>query len=120
MGLETNTEVDKIEAVNDRNGDLRPPANADQLGNFGGGVDGEATDNGTGSTLSDNAVPEGVKVLVQAKRGNGSPVKVGLTSSPTISVPAGGSVTYRVENTNQINVVAGTAGDGVNFTAETE
>lgn len=120
----TNTDLDQVD---DGTGTSVPPAARDEqerqtkrLGNFGSGVDGSATDDGTGSTLPSNAVAPGVSVLVQAKPGNAEAVKVGLTSSPTVSVPAGSSVSYRVQNTDQINIVANTSGDGVNFTAEQE
>lgn len=117
----------KVTSVDDGKGNNVPPAGRDQqakatnrLGNFGSGVDGSATDDTTGSSLPTNAVAPGVEVLVQAKPGNGSPIAVGLTSSPTVQVDPGQSITYRVQNTDQITIVAGTSGDGVNFTVEQE
>lgn len=122
----TFTESD-IDSVDDGTGTSVPPAGRDEqaktndrLGNHPTGVDGEATDDGTGSTLPSNPVPEGVEVFVQAKFGNSERVKVGLTASPTVEVPEGGSLNYRVTNTDVIHVEAKTAGDGVNFTVEQE
>lgn len=125
MGLETTAEVDAIESVADRNGDQRPPANADEqgvtnarLGNHGSGADGEVTDDTTGSTLSSGAVPHGIEVVVQAKYDNASRVKVGLSASPTVELQAGQSITYRVQDRSQVHVEAKSDGDGVNWTHE--
>lgn len=114
----------KVEEVTDADGAIASPA-ADETqrslhGNFGTGNDGDATDDTTGSTLPAATVPEGVKVVVQAKNGNGSIVKVGLTASPTLELNPGDSVSYRVEDTSQINIVATTSGEGVNFSHEQE
>ncbi len=125
MSLETETEVDDIEAVKDREGDLRPPANADEqertndrLGNFGDGADGEHTDDGTGSTLPAGEVPEGVPVVVQALHDNDSRIKLGLTDSPTVEIKGGQTASFRVKNRDQVHIVAKTAGDGVAFSHE--
>lgn len=125
MALETNTKVGKLKRVTDEQGDEHPPANSteqektnDRLGNFPNGVDGDQTDDTTGSTLPSNAVPPGVEVAVQAKYGNTERVKVGLSSTPTVELQKGASVKFRVQNTDQIHVVAKSSGDGVNFTVE--
>lgn len=127
MGLETTAEVDTIEAVEDRDGAVRPPANADEqaetndrLGNFPDGVDGDESDDATGSTLPDGPVPEGVDVVVQAQFGNESRIRVGLSSDPTMELRPGQSITYRVQDTGQIHIRANNAGDGVNYTHEGE
>lgn len=114
----------KVEEVSDADGQIASPA-ADETqrslhGNFGTGNDGDATDDTTGSTLPTNTVPEGVSVVVQAKNGNADVVRVGLTASPTLELSPGDSVTYRVQNTDQINLVAVSNGDGVNFSHEQE
>ena len=125
MGLLTRGKIEKLRGVVDRGGEYRPAANADEqaktnsrLGNFGSGVDDEATDDGMGSTLPTGTVPDGVEVVIQAKHGNASRVKVGLTSSPTLELAAGQSVTYRVQDTEQVHIKAKSGGDGVNFTHE--
>lgn len=138
MGLETTSD---IEEIRDRNGSIARPASdeelnrvanevvgvaeevlgvTDKLGNFPNGIDGEATDDTTGSTLPSNAVPEGIEVVVQAKRTNEEPIAVGLTDSPTVTLVGGESVEYRVQNTSQIRISSTFDGDGVNFTVEAE
>jgi hypothetical protein len=118
MGLKQYGDIEKIDAVQDRNGEVRPPANADQLGNFASGVDGAVSDDTTGSTLPDQPIPHGVEAVVQAQFGNQARIKVGLTDSPTVELPPGQSVQYRVQNLSQIHIVAQTDGDRVAFTAE--
>lgn len=125
MTLETQTDVEQIRKVQDETGATVPPANQSEqaatnsrLGNFGSGADGSATDDTTGSTLSAGAVPEGVKVAVQAKHGNASRIKVGLTASPTVELKPGQSASFRVDDRSQINIVAKSSGDGVNWSHE--
>ncbi len=125
MSLLTRSQIDKIRGVVDRAGEFRPAANADEqaktndrLGNFKGGVDDDATDDTTGSTLPAGAVPNGIEVVVQAKHSNTSRIKVGLTASPTLELAAGQSATYRASDTEQIHIEATSDGDGVNFSHE--
>jgi hypothetical protein len=118
MPVETKTDVGQIERAVDEEGNEVPIANARQLGNFAAGVDGSETDDTNGSTLPDQAIPHGVEVVVQAQFSNANRIKVGLTDSPTIELPPGQSVVYRVQNLSQIHIVAQSDGDGVAFTAE--
>lgn len=125
MGLITRGKIQKLRGVIDRDGEFRPAANADQqaqtnrrLGNFGNGEDGTISDDTSGSSLPMGGVPDGVDVVVQAQHENESRVRVGLTESPAVELVAGQSVTYRVENTDQIHIEAKSAGDGVNYSHE--
>jgi len=125
MPVETTAEIDQLTAVESETGDFERAANEaqqqrlnDRTGNFPGGVDGATEDDGTGSALPEREVPHGVTVLVQAQHSNAERVRVGLTDSPTVELPAGSSIEYRPRDLSQIRVEAKTAGDGVNFTAE--
>lgn len=125
MVLETSADVSVLKGVQDRQGDNHPPANADEqektntrLGNWANGIDDEASDDTAGTWLPAHAIPEGVSVVVQAKRGNTDAVKVGLSSTPTVSLSPGGNIEYRVSDTSNIYLKALSAGDGVAITAE--
>lgn len=125
MAVETTTDVDEMTRVQTAEGDAAPPANADEqaqirdsLGNFESGIDGAVSDDGSVTSLPPQAIPDGVKVVVQARFDNESRVAVGLTDSPVVELPTGGSVRYRVADLSQIRVRALTPGDGVAFTAE--
>lgn len=125
MAVETTTDVDEMTAVQTAEGDAAPPANADEqaqirdsLGNFESGIDGTVSDDGSVTSLPSHPIPDGVKVVVQAQFTNDRRVSVGLTDAPVIELPAGSSVSYRVDDLSQIRVEAQTAGDGVAYSAE--
>lgn len=123
MALETDTEVATISGpapLKDIEDNRINPAEANRQGNWGDGNDGSATDDTTGSSLPSNDVPDGVAVVVQAKHDNSGRVAVGLSSSPTLELAAGQSMTYQPTNTDQITIQANSAGDGVNFSHEQE
>ncbi|MFC6785093.1 hypothetical protein ACFQFH_20120 [Halobaculum halobium] len=127
MVLDTTAEVDKIDSVRDRNGDPRPPANADKqdvtnarLGNYDsltqvvhstGGTDAEP--------LPSLDVPEGAGVLVEYKSDNSGDVFVG--DADTQESPLTGrtdSLLFSVTDTSLIHVRTPNAGDAVVVTFE--
>lgn len=88
------------------------------LRNKDGGVDLNATDDGSGSQLPANRLNGNQAVVVQAKFDNTDRIAVGLTDDPTVELEPGQGIEYHVANTAQIRIVATTGGDGVNATVE--
>lgn len=115
MSLLTSGKIEKLRGVIDRNGDLRPPANADQLGNFPELEQFVYSTSGTSAEpLAAKDVPEGVTVLVEYAEGNSGTVYVGdsgTQQAPLTSV--GDGRTFRVSDTSSIYIRAPTSGDGV-------
>lgn len=116
----------EVEQVRDRNDQRASPASDEELaaanaslGNWPSIAAFDTTDDGTGSTLPANAVPDGVTVAVQAKNGNADLILVGPAGgSHVVELKAGSSTNYNVEDTSAIGFTAATAGDGVNVTFE--
>ena len=88
------------------------------LRNKDGGVDFATTDDGSGTQLPAHQLRGDQSVVVQAQFDNIDRLAIGLTDSPVVELEAGQAIEYQVENTAQIRIVATTAGDGVNVTAE--
>lgn len=126
MPLQQRGQIDQIESVLRQDGSQDQPANATEqektnvrLGNFGSGYDNTlAPANTNVNTLSAGAVPEGVEVVVQADPGNAAPVKVGLTNSPAVRVPAGQSYTCRVDDRSQIHYQLEDSTDSIHVSHE--
>lgn len=128
MVLNTTADVDEIEAVLDRNGDIRPAANADEqqatndrLGNHDSLLSFSHTPSGsTAEALPAHSVPEGVKVLVMALDDNDASkrVYVGDSDSQDIPLKPENGVALAVTDTSAIYIRAPTSGDGVAVIAE--
>lgn len=88
-------------------------ANKDSITTF------DHTTSGTqAEALASNAVPDGTKVLVQAKSDNSGSVYVGNSTTQVIELSADQSITLEVSNTDLVHVQTPTAGDGVNVLFE--
>ncbi|MDG5778205.1 hypothetical protein VB773_01415 [Haloarculaceae archaeon H-GB2-1] len=127
MTIETNSKVERLNTVQDSNGNDDYPANEgrqkeirDSVGNHDGLTAEEVT---TGSTnpeqLPSHSVPDGVTVLVTYLPGNGSDVFVGDdTAQPIALTQTGDTATFEVTDTASIYVKSQTAGDGVGLVFE--
>jgi hypothetical protein len=127
MPVDTKTEVEEIQNVQDQNGDKQAPTNEQRqkeiensLGNHDGLTAEEYT---TGSTdpeaLPSHSVPDGVTVLVTYKPGNGSDVYVGDDSAqPVALTQVGQGVGFDVTDTADIYIQTVNAGDGVGLIFE--
>ncbi len=127
MALESDASVDDIEGVQDRDGDTRPAANADEqaetnrrLGNHDGLTQFVYQTDGTDAEALDaESVPDGVTVLVEYKQGNDGSVYLGDESTQESPLTAvGQSLEFGVTDTSIIHVRTPTAGDGVVVTFE--
>jgi len=127
MPLLTSGQIEKLRGVVDREGEFRPPANADEqaatndrLGNHDSLSQFVYETSGTGAeALDSKSIPEGVTVLVEYKQGNSGTVYVGdseTQESPLTAV--GQSLEFGVIDTSIIHVRTPTAGDGVVVTFE--
>lgn len=106
-------------SVQDTTGSTVNPAEADAQGNWPSGYDDTvAPPDTTVTSLSAGAVPDGVAVAVQADPENADPVKVGLTTSPSIKLDPGAAFTANVQDRSQIHVQLTTDGDTVNVSHE--
>lgn len=128
MVLDTLSDIDQIQAVLDRAGNLRPAANADEqeamndrLGNRDGLTQLVYTTASTNpEPLPSNAVPHGVQVLVEFKEGNTGTVYLGDTDTQESPLTAvGQGRTFSVLNTELIHVRTPNLGDSVVVTFET-
>jgi hypothetical protein len=99
---------------------LQEPVKVEPVANPDAGLDGSLTDDTSTSTLPAADVPNGAEVTVQAKHGNASRVKIGLTDTPTVELEPGERLSYQVSNLSTVRVQAKTDGDGVNYTIEQE
>jgi hypothetical protein len=122
MGLDTNTDVEKIQTVQDDNGSAVPPANAteqqatnDRLGNRDTLDSLSHTTGGTNAeALPSKTVPEGVTPLVVADTGNADTVFVGTADhQPVPLASAKDSFASNVRDTSEIYVRTPSAGDTV-------
>ncbi|MFC7069485.1 hypothetical protein [Halobaculum lipolyticum] len=127
MTLDTTAEVDKIEAVRDRNGDARPAADADKQEQIRDAVGNRdeltqfvySTSGTTAETLDSNAVPDGVTVLVEFKSDNTGTVYVGSPDTQESALTGiGQGRSFDVSDTAAIGVRTPTAGDAVVVTFE--
>jgi len=117
--LDTNSKVEQIKRVIDSAGEIVAPATEqlqeairDALGNQPGLTAFEYTTGGTDpEQLDENAVPDGVTVLLQARDVNEGKVYVGSDSSQPIEVQPAGTVAVDVTDTSHIWVRALNAGD---------
>lgn len=127
MTLDTTAEVDKIQAVRDRNGDARPAADADnqqvtndRLGNQDGLTQFVHATGGTAAEqLPANAVPHGVEVLVEYGTGNAGNVYVGgATTQESPLTGVGQGLSFSVSDTSAIYIRTPNIGDAVVVTFE--
>jgi hypothetical protein len=115
MTLGTRGDVEEIQKVQDEEGNLVPPSNA----NIDGNRDSlEAFQYSTGGTtpeaLDAYDVPHGVDVLVLYQPTNSDVVRVGSESEqPVILEGTGQGVSLAVTDTSEIHVHTPTAGDSV-------
>ncbi|WP_435119083.1 hypothetical protein [Halolamina sp. C58] len=132
MVLDTTADVDTIEAVEDRDGAVRPPANADlqdqiiaalaELNDHTGNAEDvfaaklqPATD---GDILPSHAVDDGSEVMLLADPANAGPIYVGPTGSATVPLSKGNGITFGVENTELLEAMASNAGDVLHVIGE--
>lgn len=121
MTLETNTKVERLNVVQDSEGNDAAPAteqeqqaissalsNNDSLTAFN-----HATSGTDAEPLPENAVPDGVEVLMYAKDANGGFVWVGDSATQAVPIKPGGSLTLAVSDTSAIYVRTPTSGDEV-------
>lgn len=127
MVLDTTAQVDKIQAVRDRNGNARPAADADKqqatndrLGNHDILTQFVYSTGGTAAEALDaNAIPHGVEVLVEYKQGNSGDVFVGdATTQESALTAVGQGRTFRVTDTSLIHIRTPVSGDSVVVTFE--
>lgn len=132
MGLETNTDVDEIDAVQDRNGDRRPAADADKqvtanaelaeanqkLGNADAVFSDEFAPSTNGESLPAHSVAEGKEVLVYADPANGGIIYVGPTGAPSVPLGGGKGLTLQVTNTDLLDAQASEAGQTLHIIGE--
>jgi len=121
MGLDTNAQVERINVVQDSQGnDVAPATEQSQkalqaaLGNQDSLTAFEYSTGGTTEeSLTTHPVPDGVEVLLYAKDGNSDFVWIGDDTSQPIPLKQGGSLTLAVSDTAAIYVQTPTAGDTV-------
>lgn len=115
MSLDTETEVNEMRRVQDKDGNSVPPANAEAQGNR------DTLDGFTYSTsgtdpenLPSNNVPDGVAVLIHGLETNADVVRVGPQGAVTYPLAsASSSYTVEVSDTAEIHVETPNSGDGV-------
>jgi hypothetical protein len=83
------------------------------------------TTSGTPVQLTDSIVPEGVSVVIRAKKGNTGDITVGGSSAQALNTGTSffrlqpeQSISYQVSNTNFIWIDATVSGEGVEVTSE--
>lgn len=115
MTLYSNSEVEEMKKVQDKDGNSVPPANANQLGNFSGLEQFVySTSTTSAEALDSKTVPEGVTVLVEYNEGNAGTVYVGDSTTQASPLAAvGDGRAFRVNDTSTIYVQTPTSGDGV-------
>lgn len=125
MALETNTEVGEIESVKDRNGDVRPPANADEqeitnekLGNADSVFSDKLDPSTGGESLPSHSVKEGQEVLLMADPANGGIIYVGEPGSASVPLTGGNGLTLQVSNTDVLEAQASETGQTLHIIAE--
>ena len=103
-----------LREVRDRLSDISSTTgNRDGLNGF------EETDDGSGSVLPSNPVPDGFAALIVAQDGNAGPVAVGPAGGPyVIPLAARERVAVEVTNTDAIGIQADQNGDGVGVLVE--
>lgn len=126
MGLETNTDVDDIDGVQDRNGDVRPAANADKQDRVIQAVENQdSLSAGSYSTSSTNveqlpsqSIPDGVEVAIQAKNGNTGAVFVGTSNETPIRLSPNSNVSLAVTDLSLVHIQTPNSGDGIGYIFE--
>lgn len=128
MALDTTTDVTELDTVIDDAGNARSPTNLtvqkqietaiqtvkSSLGNQSGVTGFSYTTSSTNAeALTSKAVPEGIKVLVQANPGNSGKVWIGNSTVQPVYLDPGGTTTLRVDDTSNIYIQTPTSGDGV-------
>lgn len=121
MTIYSNAKVEEIKRVIDSAGSLVAPATEqlqmairDRLGNHAGLTAFEWTTESTNAEqLPENAVPDGVTVLLQAPDTNAQTVYVGSDSAQPIQMQPAGTVAVDVTDTSHVYVRALSAGDTV-------
>jgi len=97
---------------------LNEPVTVEPAANPDAGLDGSITDDTSTSTLPAATVPNGTEVTVQAKYGNASRLKIGLTDTPTVELEPGDRISYQVSDLSIVRVQAKSDGDGANYSVE--
>lgn len=140
MGLQTDTDVESIKRVKDKNGNEQPAANEtrqetantrlttirDKINslltlhqNKTALNSAEYTTGGTtAEQLAAGAVPDGATVLVTPLRGNAGDVYLGDSTNQPITLSGGQSFEAQVTDTSAIYIRTPNAGDGVGVTWE--
>jgi hypothetical protein len=117
MSLETETSVDSIETVTDKNGESVRPANLTAQGDFDQlrGVQ-YSTSGTTEESLDSYEVPVGAEVMVVYDRTNAGTVYVGPSGNTVIPLAAAGDFfVSQVNDTSEIAVLTPNAGDAVHL-----
>ncbi|MFT4921051.1 MAG: hypothetical protein ACI8XM_000244 [Haloarculaceae archaeon] len=121
MSLDTETEVEEIRTVTDDTGAKKSPSNTAEQQRIAAAVENQpdvgafehATAGTAAESLPANPVPQGVKVLVQARPGNTDPVYVGDSTAQPAIIKGTKAVTLKVTDTSAIYIQTPTAGDSV-------
>lgn len=126
MTLETSSDVGEIQAVRDRDGGVRPPANADEQQNIAEAVSNADTafaDKANPPTDGAAALPsyevaDGASVLILADPANSAQVCIGPEGSVSFPLPKGKGLTFEITDTATIHAHARQAGDTVHLIGE--
>ena len=122
MGIETNTEVERLKDVSDGEGGVTQPANRDEqtktnerLGNQDSVTAfSHSTSGTTAESLESHPVPDGFKVVVTYDESNSGNVYVGgPDAQPVPLTGVGQAIEMRVTDTSEIYIRTPTGGDGV-------
>lgn len=120
MSLETETNVDEIDSVRDKDGNTVPAASTTGQGDYSGVYTEDKTVGTTAEALTSQAVPVGADVVVLAHPENGDRGFVGGANGDGVVIPldAGQSANFAVDNMDAIQVKGDAA--GVRFIAFVE
>lgn len=83
------------------------------------------TTSGTPEQLASQAIPAGLEVVVKAKTANTGTITLGNSSANALNsgtacakLPAGASISFQIQNTDQIWIDATVSGEGVEVIGE--
>jgi len=127
LTLDTNSKVERINLVQDSNGDDKPPSNEERqkeiqqaVGNPDGAtIQTYTTDGTTAEQLPDLSIPDGVTALVVYLPGNSGDVFLGGTDAQFAPLTDAGHVfEWKGATLSDLYIRTNTAGDGVGIIFE--